>query len=98
MRGSDLSVVVLQNVCVCALKHAGPCSREALVCREARSVLSKLSPAPTGLDANHLDARIAQKLVEQANGIRAPSNASNQIGRQTLLCCEDLLARFAPNH
>src|SRR5215472_16510169 len=98
MRRGDLPVFVLQNVSVRALKHAGPRSREALVRCKARSVLSKLAPTPTGLDANHLDARIAQKLVEQPNGIRAASHASDQMRWQALFRCEDLLAGFTANH
>src|SRR5215469_16710581 len=97
MRRGDLPVFILQNVSVRALKHAGPRSRETLACRKARSVLSKLAPAATRLDANHLDARIAQKLVEQPNGIRAASNASNQMGRQASLRRQNLLARFTAN-
>src|SRR5580704_15966827 len=95
MRGGDLAVFGLQNVSVGSLEDAGARTREALMRGEARGMFAKLAAAATGFNADHFHGRIAQELVEQADGVRTPSNARKKMRGQTFFGGENLLAGFA---
>jgi len=51
----------------------------------------------TGFDSDHPDTLIIQKRMEQANGIAAATDASNEQIGQALFAFEDLLSRFLAN-
>src|SRR5713226_5566576 len=84
MRRGNLAVFVLQNVSVSSLQHAGTCASETLMRGEASGVFTEFTAAATGFDADHFHIRVAEKIVEEANGIRAAANAGEkmrEIGR-----------------
>ena len=61
-------------------------------------MFAKLRAAPTGFDANQLDAFVADKRVEQADGIAAPADAGVQRIRQAALSLKNLGARLNADH
>src|SRR6202042_1769126 len=65
---------------------------------EPRSVFTEFSAAAARFDADHLDARVAQKSVEQADGVRTPADARVEMRGKTPLGGENLLASFAADH
>src|SRR5262249_11537017 len=91
-------VIVLQDVGVCALQYARlrPC--KSLRRREARGVLAEFAATPAGFDADHLYVRIPQKRVKQSNRVRTAADAGIQMGWQSLLLSQNLLACLAPDH
>ena len=66
MRGGDLAVCVLQDVCVCALQNAGARSGKTLRGAEPRGVFAKPGAAAAGFDANHFHVGVAQEIHEKA--------------------------------
>src|SRR5439155_15628094 len=98
VRGCDLPILVLQNVSVGPLQHTGPSATETLVRSQPRRVLAEPGAAAAGFDTNHFHARVAQKLMKEADGIRAAANAGEKMRGQALLRSKYLLARFAANH
>src|SRR5438132_14352602 len=98
MRCGDLAVFVLQNVGVRPLQHTGPSATETLVRSQPRGMLAEFTATSARFDANHFHTRIAQKLMKEADGIRAAANAGEKMRGQALLRGENLLASFATNH
>src|SRR5713226_3689067 len=92
MRRGNLSVFVLQNICVSALQDAGARSGKTLMRGKASGVFAKFAAAATGFDADHLYISIAEEIVKEADGIRAAANAGEKMCRQALFGGEDLLA------
>src|SRR5882762_3426540 len=97
MRGGDLTVAILQNVCICALQDAWARAGITLRGGETCGVFAELRPAAAGFDADHFYIGIAQKSVEKADGVRAATDASEKMRRQALFRGENLLPSFAPN-
>ena len=75
MGGGDLAVIVLQHIGVSALEDAGSRAGETLVGGQARGVFAKTLAAAAGLDTNHFHVRVIEKFVEQADGVRAATDA-----------------------
>src|SRR5260370_25949659 len=98
MRRGDLAVFVLQNVSVSPLQHARARSGKTLMRGQARGVFTEFTAAATSLDADHFHIFVAEKLMKEADGIRAAADASEQMCGQALFCREDWLAAFAANH
>src|SRR5205814_10014164 len=85
MRFGDLAVFVLQNVGVRPLQHTGPSATETLVRSQPRRVLTECGATAAGFDTNHFHARVAQKLMKEADGVRAAANAGEKMRGQALL-------------
>src|SRR5712692_8906674 len=98
VRRGDLAIFGLQNVRVGALQNAGARSKESLCGGEARGVLAELTTTAAGFDSHHPYGSVGEKLVEEADGVRAAADASEKMRGQALFCDEDLLTRFAADH
>src|SRR5450432_2638785 len=98
MSGGDLTVGVLQNVCIGALKNAGAGSGIALVGTEACGVFSQFTSAAASFNAHHFHGSIAEKGVEQADGVGTAANAGVEVGGKTAFGDENLFAGFAADH
>src|SRR3984893_2528844 len=94
MSCGDLAVFVLQDVGVGSLQNAGARTGEALIGAEARSVFAESVAAAAGFDANHFYVSVFQEFIEQSDGVRAATDTSIEMGRQTLFRGEDLFAGF----
>src|SRR6266404_3483571 len=97
MRGGNLAIAVLQDVGVCALQDAGTRACVALLRAQARGVLAEFTPATAGFNADHFYIGIAQKSVEKPDSVRAATDASEKMRRQTLFRGENLLAGLTAN-
>ncbi len=95
MRGGDLAVAILQDVGVSALQHAGARARITLRGGEARGVFAEFGAAAASFDANHFHFRVAQKSVEEADGVGSAADAGEEMRGQALFHGENLLASFA---
>ena len=61
-------------------------------------MFTELAAAAAGFNADHFYGRIAQKLVEEADGVRTAADAGEKMRRQTFFSGEDLIAGFAADH
>jgi len=95
MRGGNLPVCGLEDVGVGALQDARARTGESLGSGETRSVFAKAVAAAASFDADHFYFGILQKFVEQADSIRAATNAGHEVGGQALFRGNDLRAGFA---
>src|SRR5438105_851003 len=84
MGRSNLAGVVLQNVGISSLQHARRPTTETC------SMFAELLPTPTGLHANESHLLILEKLVENADGVGASADASDDSGRQLALSFQNL--------
>ncbi len=91
MSGGDLTVFVLQDVSVSALKDAGASADKTLCGGETRGVFAELAAAATRFNANEFDTGITEELVKEADGIRTAADASEKMSGQSLFGGEDLL-------
>src|ERR1041385_3856766 len=94
MRERDLSCIVLQDIRKRSLQYSGP---SALV-GKARGMFAQLRTATSGLDADQLDFLIAEKFVEDSDGVRSPADTGDHCRGQFALCLPDLLPGFARDH
>ena len=69
MRGGNLAHLILQDVGMRAVQHAGNASVEA------RGVLAESRAAPSRFDTDHRHRLVVQKLVEQSDGVAPPPDA-----------------------
>src|SRR6266853_3375063 len=92
MRPSNLAIRVLQDVRVGALQDARQTSAQT------SGVFADLVAASAGFNANQLYPLVAEKLIENANRVRAASDTGDDGGRQLAFRFQDLCAGFATDH
>ena len=88
MRQLDLAILVREQKCFCSLKNTQSSSLKS------RRVFPGSNSLPTSFDSDHPDGLVIQKRMEQANGVAAATNASDEQIGQTLFAVENLLSRF----
>ena len=59
---------------------------------------TEFSAAPTGLNSNQTNARVAKKGMEDSDGIAAAADAGENRIRQPMLALQDLPARLFSDH
>src|SRR6266853_1534017 len=94
MRGRNLAIGGLQDVGISSLQHAGARAGISSRCSHSSRMLSKRGAAPSGFNAEQFHAGIAEKRMEQANGVRAPAYTSDEQIRQTVLGLQNLRSRL----
>jgi len=62
---------------------------------EPSGVFAEFAATAAGFDADHFDARVAEKLIKEPDRIRTAPDASEKMCRQAFFCGEDLFAGFA---
>jgi hypothetical protein len=88
MRQLDLAILVRKQKCFRSLKNTQSSSLKS------RCVFPGSNSLTPRFNSNHPDARVIQKWMEQANGIAAATDASDEQIGQKLFALEDLLPRF----
>src|SRR5437762_13104516 len=88
MRQLDFAILVSEQKCFCSLKNTQSSSLKS------RRVFPGSDSLATRFDSDHPDALVIQKRMEQANGVAAATNASDEQIGQALFAVEDLLSRF----
>src|SRR5438105_14606713 len=84
----DLAILVREQKCFCSLKNTQSSSLKS------RRVFPGSNSLATRFDSDHPDTLVIQKRMEQANGVAAATNASDEQIGQALFAVEDLLSRF----
>ncbi|MHC2523324.1 hypothetical protein ACVIEM_000409 [Rhizobium leguminosarum] len=88
----DLTVTILQQIGAVAVKHAGRTGGD----RGAMFVA--LQTLAAGFDADDLHRGIIQERMENADGVRAAADGSDDEIRQAAFGCQHLLFRFDTDH
>src|ERR1700722_18635902 len=91
MRVRDLARRVLQQIGIGSLQHP----RRTAV--KTRGMLAQAFSASASFDANQLYPLVLDELMKDANGIRAPADASDNRGRQLAFGFQNLSAGLAPD-
>ncbi len=88
----DLASIVLQEVRVGALQHAGASAVEA------GGVAAQRRATAARLDADQPDTRLIDKVIERANRIGPATHAGQHCRRQPGFLLQDLLLDLLPDH
>ncbi len=84
----NLPVLVLQQIAVSALQHAGGAAAKA------RRVLAECVAAAAGLHADQVRRQVRNERVKEADGIAAAAHAGDERIRQTAFRFQNLTAGF----
>ena len=91
MGAGDLPFFILEHVTHSSLEYATPAACES------RRVLTQLEAAAAGLHSHHADSGVAEKIVEEPDGVAPSSYAREKKIRQAAFGPQDLFARLFSN-